>query len=140
VIRPYPDLPGLEHLYLEDSYVLDIEVRPGRVHLMLDLVLTADHPQHTDPLPGERYCYRRGELRFSAVTGLVWTGQGRPPAREPVLSLLGAGAGCCQRIRQQAGVLHRGELAAAVPRHALELLPAVRLHLQPDGLELEVDP
>ena len=81
-MRPYTELPGLEHLYLEESYVLDVEAHPGRICLTLDLVLTADHVQHRDPLPGEKYCYRHGELRFSQVTHSLWSGQGRPPARD----------------------------------------------------------
>jgi len=76
----YTDLPAFNGLFMEESYVLDIEVHPGMVTFTLDLVLTPEHPQYSGPQSGEQYCYRRGNLLFSGVENFTWTGQGAPPA------------------------------------------------------------
>jgi hypothetical protein len=76
-LRPYVELPALHDLYLEESYVLAIVAEPELLTLELDLVLTEGHPAYRSPKPGERYAYRRGRLRFTGVTELRWTGQGR---------------------------------------------------------------
>ncbi|GGU67096.1 hypothetical protein [Lentzea flava] len=78
----YRQIDELRLYYLEDSWVLDITARPGLVVISIEVVLLPEHPDHHAPLPGERYCYRRGELRFEGVSALHWTGQGLPPARD----------------------------------------------------------
>ena len=65
-------LPFLDGLYLEDSYVLAIDDKPGRVVFKLDAVLTPEHPAYTSPPPDEQYCYRKGELVFDGVTAVDW--------------------------------------------------------------------
>jgi len=62
----YSELPGLDRLYLEDSFVLAIDEAPDRLAFDLDAVLTPRHPSYIAPRPGEQHCYRRGELRFHA--------------------------------------------------------------------------
>ncbi len=59
----YWQLPGLENIYLEDSYVLGIKTDTS-VEFFLEVVLTENHSLYTSPLPGERYCYRRITLKF----------------------------------------------------------------------------
>lgn len=76
----YWEIPGFGGLYLEDSWVLDITAKPGIVELTVDLVLRELHPDYQPPAPGEQYCYRRGFVRFTGVSSLVWEGQGAPPA------------------------------------------------------------
>lgn len=78
----YTSLPQLSGFLLEESYVLDIEARPSFVRFVLDLVLTPEHPQFADPVPGEQYCFRRGHIEFLGVRRLLWTAQGAPPARD----------------------------------------------------------
>ncbi|MEU6848409.1 hypothetical protein ABZ901_00460 [Actinacidiphila alni] len=78
----YDELPGFEHVLLEDSYVLDIEARPGALALRLDLLLLPGHPEHRPPRPGERACFRNATLVFRDVRDLHWTGQGTPPSRD----------------------------------------------------------
>lgn len=63
---------GLEHVRLEDSWVLDVVLTPRAARLELDVVLLEGHPAHTRPAPGRRYCYRRGVLRFTGVTSSAW--------------------------------------------------------------------
>jgi hypothetical protein len=54
-------------VYLEDSYVLDINIKPASVEFLLSVVLTEKHPLYTAPLPHEQYCYRTARLLFPNV-------------------------------------------------------------------------
>lgn len=76
----YSSIPGLENLYLEDSWVLGITARPGVLELDVDLVLREPHPWYEPPKAGEQYCHRRGVVRFDGVSSLRWEGQGSVPA------------------------------------------------------------
>jgi hypothetical protein len=69
---PYYQLKGLEHVYLEDSYVLGIQINSSSVEFSLSLVLTEQHPLYSPPLPSEQYCYRSGLLRFPDVERVKW--------------------------------------------------------------------
>ncbi|HEX2268697.1 MAG TPA: hypothetical protein VHH35_04145 [Pyrinomonadaceae bacterium] len=69
---PYYQLEGLEQVYLEDSYVLDLRTEPTSVEFLLRAVLTEEHPLYMSPLPGEQYCYRSALLRFSDVERVEW--------------------------------------------------------------------
>ncbi|MGX1810189.1 hypothetical protein ACWIGI_31115 [Nocardia sp. NPDC055321] len=71
-IRDYTDYPELAGLYLKDSYVLGIFELPNEVRFDLEAVLTRQHPAYHDPLPGEQYCYAKGNLVFAEVTEVQW--------------------------------------------------------------------
>lgn len=77
---PYHQLPALEHVYLEDSWVLDIQITHRTVRFVLDLVLTNDHRLYAPPPPHEAYCYRKAELTFSDVSDVRWSNAGLLPA------------------------------------------------------------
>ncbi len=66
-MTPYWRLGGLEDVYLEDSWVLDIVARPGTVRFDMDFVLRESHGSYHAPTPGEQYCYKRGRLLFFDV-------------------------------------------------------------------------
>ena len=68
----YAPFPALAGVYLEDSYVLEISESPGQFTFRLEAVLTPQDPAYHDPLPGERYCYARGNLVFDGVTQVEW--------------------------------------------------------------------
>lgn len=68
----YYELPGLEHVYLEDSYVLNIETLETRVKFLLDTVLTKEHPAYRTPPPEEQYCYKKACLEFNQVDKVKW--------------------------------------------------------------------
>ncbi len=78
----YPRLPGFEAVYLEDSFVLDIQATPGHLRIALDLVITAQHPHYRPPPPDEQHCYRKATIDFTNVQALTWTDQGAPPATD----------------------------------------------------------
>jgi len=78
----YWELPGFEHIYLEDSWVLSIKTSESTLRIAVDFVLRESHPQYRTPRPGEQYCYRRGRIQFGDVTALSWIGEGAAPATD----------------------------------------------------------
>jgi hypothetical protein len=76
------DISGLDEIVLEESYVLGIEVMPGRMLLRVDFVLTVGHALYRPPASPALECTRRGEIFFHGVTSLDWSGQGAVPARD----------------------------------------------------------
>ena len=48
-MKQYYEFHSLEHIYLEDSWVLDIQTEPDSVEISVETVLTANHPQYSDP-------------------------------------------------------------------------------------------
>jgi hypothetical protein len=79
---PYPELHGLEHVYLEDSYVLDLCVSVGSVEFTLDVVLTSGHALYQTPSPEHVYCMRQAVLRFSRATTVQVSWSGAMPATD----------------------------------------------------------
>lgn len=70
--RDYTEYPALSGVYLEDSYVLAISELPNEFRFSLEAVLTPESPSYRDPLPGEQYCYTRGQLIFPDVSRTEW--------------------------------------------------------------------
>ena len=68
----YSELPQLQGLYLEDSWVLKICRIGDRLVVHIDAVLTQAHPGYEAPNADEQYCYRRGEIVFELVRSLRW--------------------------------------------------------------------
>lgn len=81
-VASYERLPGLEHLYLEDSWVLGVYESDVSLSFDLDAVLTEQHPQWHPPRPGEQYAYRRMALTFPSVRSVEWLSRGGPPATD----------------------------------------------------------
>jgi hypothetical protein len=81
-VKPYTEIPHLEAIVLEESYVLDIHASPGLVSFQVEFALTPAHPAYVAPRPGdvERFCV--GRLRFLRVRRLVWDLQGAKPATD----------------------------------------------------------
>jgi hypothetical protein len=61
---------------------LSINAIPGRLELVLDIVLREGHPNYVSPTPGEQFCYKKGILVFSPIRELHWVNQGRRPAAD----------------------------------------------------------
>jgi hypothetical protein len=45
-------------LRLDESFVLDIVTTYRTVRVILDLVLTSDHPDYQTPPPSDAFCFR----------------------------------------------------------------------------------
>lgn len=69
---PYFVLDSLEHLYLEDSYVLNITEAPESLEFEIDAVLTEEHVAYLPPPPKEKYCYLRGSIIFPNTRKVIW--------------------------------------------------------------------
>lgn len=76
----YYELPDLEQVYLEDSFVLGVEILPGAVKVQLDVVLREGHPSYVAPGADEKYCFRKGVLRLEEVSEVTWRMPAGPPA------------------------------------------------------------
>lgn len=73
----------LEHVYLEDSYVLDIDTRGGEVRVDLEAVVVPGHPAYRPPRAGEHNCYLAGVLRFTGARDVDLLRSGRAPSVDP---------------------------------------------------------
>lgn len=71
-MKSYEELPGFRDVYLEDSFVLAIDVTEARVRFDLEVVLRTSHANYCVPRPGEQYCFRRGTLEFPRVRRTEW--------------------------------------------------------------------
>jgi hypothetical protein len=65
--QSYSTIECLTHIYLEDSYVLDVFRDATKVVFDVEFVLMENHPVYRAPQPGEQYCYQRGKIIFSGV-------------------------------------------------------------------------
>lgn len=70
--KNYFELPGLDGIYLEDSFLLDIRQVRNTIEILLDVVLREIHGSYESPRAGEQYCYRRGRLVFHDVIRASW--------------------------------------------------------------------
>lgn len=69
----YPSIAGLEHVYLEDSYVISLLFDKAALRFELLLVLTEDHEAYSAPNSGEQYCYiRNAVLSFKNPLEVEW--------------------------------------------------------------------
>lgn len=68
----YYNLPQLNNLYLEDSFVLDIKAEDNYIEFLLEVVLAEDHPLYCSPSPKEQYCYKKAKICFSNAQKIIW--------------------------------------------------------------------
>lgn len=80
--RSYEHLPGFAEIYLEDSYVLGLEVAKEDVTFRVEVVLREGHPDYQAPKPGEQYCYRLGVLRFAGLKEVQWIRRAMRPSAD----------------------------------------------------------
>jgi hypothetical protein len=71
----YERIPALSGLDLGDSYVLDVVVLETSVVFAVDLVLTPEHGEYTQPRPGEQYCFRRARIEINDARSVRWVKQ-----------------------------------------------------------------
>lgn len=71
--KKYCEIPGLDAVYLEDSFVLDIRQVRNTIEVFLDVVLQEIHDSYQSPRADEQYCYRRARLIFRDVNRANWT-------------------------------------------------------------------
>ena len=74
----YTHLPGLSDIFLEESWVLNVEVGPGYVCFVIEAVLTDSHPMYEPCHPGEQFYYRKSTWKFCVVRSVAWTMGSKP--------------------------------------------------------------
>ena len=60
-------VPDLAEIYLEDSYILAVDLDSSKLSMDMEFVLREGHPLWRPPNPDEHYCYQRGKLVFKQV-------------------------------------------------------------------------
>lgn len=70
----YSSFSGFEDVYLEDTWVLEIQRTGNKFVFHVDLVLTSGHADYVPRLSGEQYCYRHARIVFDDLRSLNWTG------------------------------------------------------------------
>jgi hypothetical protein len=68
----YSDLPGLEEVYLEASFVHDVLEEPHELRFILQLALSPHHPLYEPRKTQAAYCFRTGILTFPEVRRITW--------------------------------------------------------------------
>jgi hypothetical protein len=68
----YDELPGLEGLYLEDSFVREIVETEDFTRFTILAALTPGHPAYDDQVPTEAHCYRLVTLTFRNLRARTW--------------------------------------------------------------------
>ena len=68
----YTEIDTLSHVYLEDSFVLEIVDGPGVLAFRVEAVLTPGRPRYRPAPPGEQHCYADAWLTFSDVLEVRW--------------------------------------------------------------------
>lgn len=71
-LKNYYELPQFVGVYLEDSFVRSISIKPDGVDFGLEFVLNKKHPCYVEPTQGEQYCYKNGSLIFSGFESFEW--------------------------------------------------------------------
>ena len=79
----HEEFADLSAVVLEESWVLRVDDSTRQLRMVLDLVLTPDHPGYGPPRPGEMYCYRRGTLVVDSDTAVHVRQSTRPPTIDP---------------------------------------------------------
>jgi hypothetical protein len=78
----YWNFPGFEDIYLEDSYLLDLQTN-SQVVARVEAVLKESHPAYSPPKSGEQYAYKDILIIFPNVESYRWLGKKMTPTRDP---------------------------------------------------------
>lgn len=100
-------MQGFEHIVLENSYVLGVNIEPYRVEFRMDFVLAPQHPRYEPPKVGEQECYRRGVIRVVDFRTLVWRASTLKPSADAAGEL---DYGCLdEMVKRDAQVVFLGD-------------------------------
>lgn len=71
-MNEYFNWPEFKDIYLEDSFVVDIVESDDQIIFCLEVILSEKHKHYHIPKQGEKYCYRRGLLKFQQLECVKW--------------------------------------------------------------------
>ncbi|TVQ84672.1 MAG: hypothetical protein EA357_02440 [Micavibrio sp.] len=72
MVSQYYDWDRFKNIYLEDSFVLDIEESEDQLSFVLEIVLTEGHPLHSPKNENEQHCYKEGKIVFRKLKEIRW--------------------------------------------------------------------
>jgi hypothetical protein len=67
-------------ILFESSYVLGIRIEPYTLTVIMDFVLTPEHPLYAAPKQGEQECYVKGRICIGRFEKVTWTATGFVPS------------------------------------------------------------
>ncbi|PIR55489.1 hypothetical protein COU74_00950 [Candidatus Peregrinibacteria bacterium CG10_big_fil_rev_8_21_14_0_10_36_19] len=68
----YIKIKDFENIYLEDSWIVDIIVKPSKIEIYLEIVLTTGHINYKAPSKTDQYCYQKGIIMFDEIKEIYW--------------------------------------------------------------------
>jgi hypothetical protein len=69
----YWEMLPFQEIYLEDSYLLDIVFKDDQIiEFVIEAVIKEESSHYTQPIPGEKYCYKNAKIVFSNVQSYAW--------------------------------------------------------------------
>ncbi len=68
----YEKIACLQHIYLEDSWVVRLSEIQNSIEFELEAVLTKEHPEYHPPKPNEQYCYKKLVLQLGNCKHVNW--------------------------------------------------------------------
>jgi len=81
-MKDYADYTDLANVYLEDSFVLAIDEKPGALSFKLEVALTPGHPLYHQPRPDEQHCYVDAMLTIGEVARIEWVTRSSRTSRD----------------------------------------------------------
>lgn len=68
----YYEWDQFKNIYLEDSFVLNIEDKDNKITFTVEAVLTEKHPHYSPPQQNEKYCYKTLKIVFNNMNSVKW--------------------------------------------------------------------
>jgi hypothetical protein len=75
----YYEWDKFKYIYLEDSFVLEIEESESQLSFTVEAVLTEEHPMYSPPKQDEQYCYKRARIVFRGLKNVEWLERNSKP-------------------------------------------------------------
>jgi len=70
--KDYTKISNLNTIYLEDSFLLNIDIGCDYVNILIEAVLTPEHALYGPPKKGQYYCFINGIIKFISVMNVNW--------------------------------------------------------------------
>lgn len=68
----YFELDEFQNIYLEDSFVINIQETKSDLTFNCDFVILENHKLYSEPKNDEQYCYLCGYIKFGNIGNIHW--------------------------------------------------------------------
>jgi len=75
----YYEWENFKNIYLEDSFVLEIDEEAEYLSFTVEIVLTEEHLMYSPPRKNEQYCYKKGKIVFQELETIKWLNRNTHP-------------------------------------------------------------